>query len=362
MLVPSARERRTRSSGVGLRVLEQEAGVGAHAPVGADEVGLSGLAEPLALPLAPARHDAVDLGYRDLHGQDPDEVFSVEDRSRRKGCRRGVGGPVALEVHLGHEIAIRAAPNRCDRAGEVAARVGTVDQVRPEVHLLRDGVDQIARFGVHEEDVVVAEARRQSAEEGVEAGVRAVVGGRDPRQLPGFRLVEALLLPDRVRIRDDVAVLDHPPGRPLRQVALEHGLALEVARETRHELVTVEGLEARVPGARRPGPAQLAEGLAEAERGRLDRVVLAEGRHLTAQPPEVGLDLVRLRGAQARQMVERRALQRRLGVAVAEPRDDPDRHGAHAEHHHEELRLDAEAAERRQTSSGGREWDGRDGG
>jgi hypothetical protein len=160
------------------------------------------------------------------------------------------------------------------------------------------------------------------------------------------RILKKMFLADRIRVARDVVILEVARRRGGGEVAFRHGLSVEVLRQSRQKFASVVGANALVPGVGNRGVRELVVAVPEELHRLGDHVVLAERLDLAPDVPEVGLDLVCLRGAYAGQMGEDRLGERGVAAPVADPGDDEYADGAHADQHHEQLRLDGEATHR----------------
>ena len=176
----------------------REPGVGAEHPIGADGVGLASLAQACRLA-----DDVVGLVERQLERQHADDRVAVEERRRDEA--RGVhqGRQVAAVLAVGDGARTAHRDRLTERLGQIARGERAGGQRRSEVDLFEYRIEDRARGGIDEEDVIHTIAFEHLAEDRVQRGVGTGVGGA----VVGG--VEQLLRPDGVRVPTQVAVLQH---------------------------------------------------------------------------------------------------------------------------------------------------------
>ena len=211
-------------------ILVERPRAGAHQIVGPDEIGLARVAEPFLAPAAIAGHDVVDLLVRQLRDQHADDDALVDHRRRHEGDRRAarwrIGGEI-LEAD-GRPVGTGGAAGDGGRDGGVA--IGADLEGRGEIHLLLDRVDEAAGFGVGDHEVEEADRRGGGAHQRmidcVQPAVVAAVAG----------IVEQLAPLRRMRIGDDVMVLQIVGSGADGQVVGESGFPAENARHVGDEI------------------------------------------------------------------------------------------------------------------------------
>ena len=312
-------------------ILVERPRAGAHQIVGPDEIGLARGAEPFLAPAAIAGHDVVDLLVRQLRDQHADDDALVDHRRRHEGDRRAARRRIGGEILEADGRPVGSGGAAGDGGGDVGAAVGTDLEGRGEIHLLLDRVDQAAGFGVGHHEVEEADRRGGGAHQrmidGVQPAVVAAVAG----------IVEQLAPLRRMRIGDDVVVLEIVGSGADRQVVGESRLPAENARHLGDEVLGVPVADLLAQLGRRACPVELVDRGPELAR-RVDHH-LGGGKEaqLGMDRAEVGLDLARLGLTGGRELVEDRLFQGVAGAEVAEHAGDQDRDRAQQEQGRKQL-------------------------
>ena len=322
---------------VEVAILVEGPRAGAHQIVGPDEVGLTRGAEPFLAPAAAAGHDGVDLLVRQLRDQHADDDALVDHRRRHEGDGCAARWRIRSEIFEADGRPVGGGGATRDGSGDIGAAIGTGLQGRGEIHLLLDRVDQAAGFGVGHHEVEEADRRGGGAHqrmiEGVQPAVVAAVAGV-VEQLAPFR---------RMRIGDDVVVLEIVGGGADRQIVGQIGLPAENALHVGDEMLGVPVADLLAQLGRRARPIEFADRGPELAR-RIDHH-LGGGKEaqLGLDRAEVGLDLARLGLSGGRELVEDRFLQSFAGAKVAEHAGDQDRDRAQQDQGRKQLRGQAPA-------------------
>ena len=272
-----------------------------------------------------------------MRDQHADDDALVDHRRRHEGdrcaARRRVGGEI-LEAD-GRPVGGGGAAG--DGGGDVGAAIGAGLEGRGEIHLLLDRVDQAAGFGVGHHEVEEADRRGGGAHQrmidGVQPAVVAAVAG----------VVEQLAPRRRMRIGDDVVVLEIVGSGADRQVVGESGFPAENAPHLGDEVLGVPVADLLAQLGRGACPVEVADRGPELAR-RVDHH-LGGGKEaqLGMDRPEIGLDLARLGLAGGRELVEDRLLQGVAGAKVAQHAGDQDRDRAQQDQGRKQLRGQAPA-------------------
>ena len=140
---------------------------------------------------------------------------------------------VGRKVRQFDEVLIVGFTRSLEHVAEVCFCVGPGQQRSTEVNFLENGVNDVARFGIYKEDVVVAEFLQVVANNRVvflmnAAVVTAIVSGR-----------QQVFLTSRVRIRRDVEVLQCQDCRTRRPECRKLSVFIQIGVQARQEFVTV---------------------------------------------------------------------------------------------------------------------------
>ena len=127
----------------------EKPGIGAEQLVGPDGIGLA--AGPQAEDLADDRVDPVE---RQLEGEHADHLPAVEDRRCDEPGGLFVGGEIGAESAEVDNIPAPGGGRLAEHLPEARLGESAVLERRGEVDLLEDRVDDLAAFGIDEEDVV----------------------------------------------------------------------------------------------------------------------------------------------------------------------------------------------------------------
>jgi hypothetical protein len=300
--------------------------------VGTHEVGLAGLAEAGTLG-----HHLRDAIERQLEREHADEPAAVVDGRGGEAGRCVVGGGIGGEV-LDREAIARLPLGRAEDLREGGVRPGAAREARREVELLVHAVDDVARRGIDEEHVVVAELLHELAHRGMQPAMRFIVGAAVAAR------VEQVLRAERVAVRCNPRGLQ---SERVRVEAGEHGahvgpaLAGVVLRVTGEELVAV--VVGQPAGRARPIQSRLAcvgpEGGTQVAHAGDDGGVRCERDGLVAHRVEVALDGFLLHRADGRQLVVGALLEGRTRGHCGDHADDQERDEGHAEQDGDETGL-----------------------
>ena len=179
-----------------------EPGVGAEHLVGTDGVGLAGL--PQAGRFA---DDLVCLVERQLERQHADDCVAVDERCGDEARRVHQGWQVAAVLAVGYCSGAAHRERLAERLGKIARSERAGGERRAEIDLLEHRVEDRARGGINQEDVVHAVSFEHIPENRVHFGMDAGVGGA----IVGG--VEQLFRANGVFVATEVAVLKHQAAR-----------------------------------------------------------------------------------------------------------------------------------------------------
>ena len=221
------------------------------------KVGLARRAKSFLTPAAVAGYDLIDLLVRQLRNQYADDDALVDHGRRHEGdgraARRRIGGEI-LKAD-GRPVSDRGAPG--DRSGDVRAPVRAGVEGGGEIHLLLDRVDQAPGLRIGHQEVEKTDRRGRCAHQRmigrVQPAVVAAVAG----------VVEQLAPRRRLRIGDDVVVLEIVGGRTDRHVVGEIGLFAQDASHLRDEVLDVPVADFLAQRERNAGPIKLVDRDAE---------------------------------------------------------------------------------------------------
>ena len=257
-----------------------------------------------------------------------------------------------VEPAVGDHVAASAGAGLLEGAAEIGGGERAGAERGPEVDLLEHGVDDGARGGVDQEDVVEAEPLLQAAEKRMRGGVRL----RIARAVLG--VVEPLLAAEGIFIAADVMLLQHG-GVVVERIDEHRGVGgrAGAAAALAAELVGVEagqftagcrdrlGVGLRVGRRRAEAPAKLHERLG-------GHAVLRDQVELVVKRVEVALDRLGRDGVDRVELVEGMRLQRRGGGPIGRKP-----HQCQRNERHRQQREQEPVAEKRQPAgrrSGGR--------
>ena len=127
----------------------EKPGVGAKIPVGPDGVGFAAGAQ--AEGLADDRVDPIEW---QLEGEHANHLPAVEDRRCNEPGGLFVGGEIGAEIAEIDNIPTPGGGRLAEHLPEARLGEGAVLERGGEVDFLEDGVDDLAAFGIDEEDIV----------------------------------------------------------------------------------------------------------------------------------------------------------------------------------------------------------------
>ncbi len=170
--------------------------IGAEQLVGADEVRVAGLAEPGILG-----KQRVDVGNWQLDEGNAHTIITIQNRRGDERRRFAPRGRIAFEVGeciepvpLGHRRLLKSAPG-------IGHREGTILERGPQVDVLVHGIDDFARLGVDQQDVLKSVPIGKSPQRRMITPMHLIIG----RLIAN--LIEQAFLADGLGVLADVPVL-----------------------------------------------------------------------------------------------------------------------------------------------------------
>ena len=269
-----------------LPVLLHRARLAADQVILPDQFHLARIAHAVFAPLSVVGQKPVQAFGVDLSDEHGDGLAALRHGHRREKLRGEAGGRVGSIV-LHHRCAAVARIQRpLDNLREARAAEGIVIDVAEEVRFLRDGIKDVAGFGIYEIDVVKPERIPELLDAGMELLVDFGVG------VAARRRHELVLFAEFVRIAGDIVGLEASRDG----IGGQQGRRLDMRSrhffQLRRELLAVPGRQRGVIRVRGDGISgahflqsgnEIAARLADRSRsrggGRVAQLVLDEGLH-----------------------------------------------------------------------------------
>ena len=142
-------------------------GVAPHQAIRSDEVSLTRLAHA-----GTDTHDRVEPIDRHLEQRNTDLPPVRENGGCDEARRCFIGRRVALVIDQENRIRRSRRVGESERFAEVRSRIRPVDERRAVVEFLEHGIDDVTRFRVREEDVVIPEFLQIAADDGMNGPVQ----------------------------------------------------------------------------------------------------------------------------------------------------------------------------------------------
>ena len=171
--------------------------------------------EAVLSPMSIASHDIVDLLDRQLRDQHGDDDPLLDHRRRHKGGGCTARGRVGGEILEAHGRPVGRGATAGNGSGDIGGPVGASPEGRGEIDFLVYRVDQTAGLGVGQHDIEEAEGGCGAPQKWMVESVLPAIGAAVAR------IVHQLALILRIRIDDDVVVLEIVGGGSFRQVVID---------------------------------------------------------------------------------------------------------------------------------------------